>query len=90
MGRLFIPTLSHWQNKNIWSGSLGAGNYYITPQEEVDGVPTRLRVQVWGGKLCYELASPETEESFPLSEEGLAQLERWLEGALAALSEGAM
>ena len=86
MDKLLIPSLSHWQNKNIWSGSLGAGNYYITPQAEVDGVPTELRVQVWGGKLCYELAAPEIEQVFPVSHDGLAQLEAWLEGELAALN----
>lgn len=79
MGILYLPTLSHWQNKNIWSGSLGRGNYYITPHDQ----PPRLLVQVWSGPLCYELATVEGEREFPLSDEGLEQLSHWLEGEMA-------
>lgn len=84
MGQLYLPSLSHWQNRNIWSGSLGRGNYYISPQPEAEGQPPRLLAQVWSGPLCRELAAVEQQRHFPLSAAGLDELARWLEEEMAA------
>lgn len=91
MGVLFIPTLSHWQLGNSWSGSLGRGSYYVTPRKRQEGeeeIP-ELYVEVWTGPLCYELSEAERTGSFPVTEEGLAEMEAWLETQLTELDRAA-
>jgi len=84
MSAIFLPTLSHWQHGNCWSGSLGRASYYATPRGGGDG-PTEIFAEAWTGPLCYELSQPERTETFPLSEEGLAALRGWLETVLGEL-----
>ena len=86
MSALFIPTLSHWLHLNCWSGSLGRASYYVTPRvlEGQENVPAEDRavelfVETWTGPLCYELSQMEAERTFPMSEEGRAEMKRWLE-----------
>lgn len=95
MGGLFIPTLSHWQLGNPWSGSLGRGSYHVTPrkrEEERDGETVQipeLYVEAWTGPLCYELSAAERTACFPVTEEGLEAMRLWLEENLTALDEAA-
>lgn len=91
MGALFIPSLSHWQLGNSWSGSLGRGSYYVTPRkrEEGDEVIPELFAEVWTGPICYELSEAERTETFPVTEGGLAELAVWLEEQLTELDRAA-
>ena len=91
MSRIFIPTLSHWQLGNRWSGSLGRASYYVTPRQRQEGEQTvdELYVEAWTGPICYEQAQAERTASFPVTEEGLEQLRAWLEDNLAQIDQAA-
>ena len=68
---LYLPTLSHWEHGNPWTGSWGPkARFYIVPQEG------QMNVQMWEGPLCRTLA--QLEEQFPISEEGIEQVRTWL------------
>lgn len=87
MSEIFLPTLSHWQHGNCWSGSLGRASYYATPRGE--GGPTEIFVEAWTGPICYELSQAERTETFPISEEGLDAMRVWLETNLEELRRAA-
>ena len=95
MGALFIPTLSHWQLGNPWSGSLGRASYHVTNrkrEEERDGETVKipeLFVEAWTGPLCYELSEAERTAVFPVSQEGIDGMRAWLEENLAELDAAA-
>lgn len=79
MAELFLPVLSHFQNKNPWSASAGRLRYRILPtvtDEEGNGT---LTAEVWEGPWAYEFSSVEESRTFPLSEEGLAALPGWIQ-----------
>ena len=80
MESIFIPTLSFWENKNSWYGSLGQARFFIQPQEEI------LAVQLWQGPLNRELSPILAEISFPLTQEGLSALTSWLTEQAASLN----
>lgn len=91
MSSIFIPTLSHWQLGNRWSGSLGRASYYVTPRQREEGgakIP-ELFVEVWTGPSCYELSTPEVTCTFPVTDEGLSEMRTWLETQLTALDRKA-
>lgn len=88
MGELFIPTLSHWQLGNYWSGSLRRASYHVTPRKREDG-GQELFAEAWTGPTCYELSTAEKTAVFPVTEEGLAELKSWLEDTLTALDGAA-
>ena len=35
--------------------------------------------ELWHGRLCYELSEMEAQQTFPMSEEGRADMLAWLE-----------
>ncbi len=76
---IFIPTLSHWEHGNKWTGERGRARFYIAPE---DG---RLNAQLWLGPLCRERSQIDSTASFPISEEGLRELAAWLEEGAARL-----
>lgn len=82
MQPILIPTLLFWENKNTWYGSKGLARFYIKPiTVEAEGVPPedRLEVELWRGPLMKSLSEVIATASFPVSEEGLAQMTAWLE-----------
>lgn len=91
MSVIFLPSLSHWELGNYWSGSLGRASYHVAPRRREDGEEKRpeLFAEVWTGPLCYELSTPERTEVFPVTEEGLAALRAWLEENLAETDRAA-
>lgn len=91
MSAIFIPTLSHWQLGNSWSGSLGRGSYYVTPRTREEGEEKirELFAEVWTGPACYELSQAEQTAAFPVTEEGLVTLRAWLEETLAEVDRAA-
>ena len=72
MEDFFLPVLSHFQNENFWTASAGALCYRVTPREE------GLAAEVWEGPWRYEDSRVEETRTFPLSDEGLEELRRWL------------
>ena len=91
MSVIFLPTLSHWQLGNHWSGSLGRASYYVTPRQREEGEKkiSELFAEIWTGPLCYELSTAERTETFPVTAEGLDSLRIWLEANLAELDRAA-
>jgi hypothetical protein len=91
MDPLFIPSLSHWQLGNYWSGSLGRASYHVTPREREDGDEkiAELYAEIWTGPTCYELSTAEITQTFPITQEGLGQLHDWLLQTLAQVDEAA-
>lgn len=95
MAPLFLPVLSHFENKNRWSSSAGRLRYLITPHlaplpkgmEEADGAPpgSTLTVEVWEGPWAYEFSTVEHTETFPLTQEGLNALPPFLQTWQAAM-----
>lgn len=81
---LYLPVLSHFENRNTWSSGAGRMRYLITPHlapfpegmEEGDGAPpgSTLTVEVWEGPWAYEFSTVEVCETFPLTPEGLDAL----------------
>lgn len=69
---LFLPVLSHFENGNFWTASGGMLRYKIVPGEE------GLTAEVWEGPWSYKFSRVEETRLFPLSEEGLGELRRWL------------
>jgi len=69
---LFLPTLSHWQHKNTWTGSRGAANFSVTVSQE------ELTAEIWRGPLIRALSEVACSARFPVSEEGTEALRRWL------------
>ena len=84
MAQLFFPVLSHFQNNNGWLSSDGRLRYRITPTlepcaegEDPDGI---LTVEVWEGPWAYEFSTVEESKDFPLTDEGLQDILKWLDG----------
>jgi hypothetical protein len=69
---LFLPTLSSMEYGNLWTGSRKNARWRILP---ADGAMT---AEVWPGPLCYECSTVTHTAQFPISEEGIEQLRRWL------------
>ena len=85
MAEIFIPTLHTFANENVFTGSCGALRFRIAPtveketKHEVDMEESLMHCEFWHGPLCYELSQMEAERTFPMSEEGRAEMKRWLE-----------
>ena len=87
MSALWLPVFHHFENGNIFTGSLGPFRYKITPNvvmsaanpKEVDHPASSIKAEYWHGPLSYEFSDIEGEKTFPMSPEGRADLLSWLE-----------
>ena len=85
MPDIFIPTLHTFANDNIFTGSCGALRFRIVPtvvwetKHEVNMGESSIHCEFWHGQLCYELSQMEGERTFPMSEDGRAEMKQWLE-----------
>ncbi len=71
-----VPNLHYFRSGNPFSGSSGRFRYRLAPEEK-----TNLTASAWFGPYAMN-ATPETErrqETFPLTEDGLAAAVRWLD-----------
>ena len=70
------PLLHYFACGNIFSGSNKKKRYKIWPDKETG----QMLCKAWIGELCIELTPPEeiAEASFPITEEGRADMIRWL------------
>lgn len=80
MAELFLPVLSHFQNKNPWSASAGRLRYRVLPTVGETEADSFLTAQVWEGPWAYEFSTVEEAKTFPLTQEGLEALPSWLAG----------
>lgn len=72
MGELYLPVLSHFQNGNVWTASIGRLHFKVTPSQEA------LSAEIWEGPWSYTLSSVEETGAFPLEEDGIEALRAWL------------
>ena len=85
MADIFLPTLHWFAMTNTFSGSSGEFRFMIKPNvimktpKEVDFDQSTIRCQFWHGPFCYEKSEMEGEQTFPMSEEGRADMKAWLE-----------
>lgn len=84
MPDLFLPTLHTFAMNNIFTGSWGPFRFRAAPNiimlnpKEVDMEQSSIHAEFWHGPFCYEKSQMEGEQTFPMSEEGLASLRAWL------------
>lgn len=55
--------------------------YLVRPNKEAG----ELEAFTWKEDLCFDRAAENNEAHFPLNEEGLSQVQQWLQGEYAAL-----
>lgn len=79
---IFLPTLSHWEFGNGWSGSWGNACFQVRPEEGA------LCAELWTGPLCRAMSTVEEAARFPVNEDGIEQLRRWLEEQSARRTGG--
>ncbi len=84
MEQLFLPTLHTFAMDNIFTGSCGSFRFRAAPnvvmqnRKEVDMEQSSIRVECWHGPLCYEKSTMEDAATFPMSEQGRADMLAWL------------
>ena len=82
---IYLPVLHWFAMNNLFTGSCGAFRFRVEPTvvmatpREVDFAQSSLKAEFWHGKFCYELSQMEGEQTFPMSEEGKADMKAWLE-----------
>ena len=83
---LFLPTLHSFAMNNIFTGSCGMFRFRAKPNvvmataKEVDFEQSTITAQFWHGLYCYEISEMEGEKTFPMTEDGRAEMKSWLEG----------
>ena len=84
MTELFIPTLHTFAMGNEFTGSASLFRFRIKPdvvmatRKEVDFEQSTIQAEYWHGLFCYEKSEIEGCESFPMTEEGRADMLAWL------------
>lgn len=85
MAEVYIPTLHTFAMNNIFTGSCGlfrfraAPNVVMRTQKEVDFEKSSIDAEFWHGLYCYEKSEMEGKMTFPMTEEGRADMKAWLE-----------
>lgn len=84
MEELYLPTLHTFENGNVFTGSLGALRFKVTPNvvmrsaKEIDPEGSSMTAQYWHGPFCFEKSEIEGEKTFPMTEKGKAAMQAWL------------
>ena len=63
-----------FHNDNTFLGSYEGMRFKLTP----DVAAMEIRAEYWFGPLCYESSVMDGEQSFPLSDAGIAEMTEWL------------
>ncbi len=71
---LYIPNCMSFHNDNIFLGSYKGMRFKLSPNVE----EVTIRAEYWYGPLCYEKSQMDGEKTFPLSEEGIAEMTAWV------------
>lgn len=80
---LYIPNYMSFNNENTFLGSYNGLRFKLTP----DVKETTISAEYWYGPLCYEKSTMDGQQSFPLSQEGIAEMTMWIR-SLAPKREG--
>ena len=84
MAELFLPTLHTFAMNNLFTGSMGAFRFRAKPNvvmataKEVDFEQSSIFVEYWHGPFCYEKSEMEGSNTFPMTEQGRAEMLAWL------------
>lgn len=84
MAELFLPTLHTFAMNNIFTGSMGSLRFRVKPNvvmlnpKEVDYAQSSIFVEYWHGPYCYEKSEMEGSETFPMTEAGRVEMQKWL------------
>ena len=83
---IYLPTLHTFAMNNVFTGSHGDLRFRIVPKvaklpgsKEVDMESSSIECEYWYGDLCYEKSQMEEKQIFPMTEEGRAAMQNWLE-----------
>ena len=85
MKEIFLPTLHWFAMTNLFTGSCGEFRFRAKPNvvmataKEVDFDQSTITAEFWHGLYCYEKSEMEGISTFPMTEEGLLEMKRWLE-----------
>jgi hypothetical protein len=85
MKEVFLPTLHWFAMTNLFTGSCGEFRFRAKPNvvmataKEVDFDQSTITAEFWHGLYCYEKSEMEGNSTFPMTEEGLLEMKRWLE-----------
>ena len=85
MKEIFLPTLHWFAMTNLFTGSCGEFRFRAKPNvvmataKEVDFDQSTITAEFWHGLYCYEKSEMEGSSTFPMTEEGLLEMKRWLE-----------
>ena len=88
MKEIYLPTLHSFAMKNTFTGSCGefrfraAPNVIMATAKEVDFDQSSIKCEFWHGPFCYEKSEMEGERTFPMTEEGMAEMKAWLESSI--------
>ena len=80
--QLYLPTLSHWEYGNEWSGERGVARFLILP---ADG---QMNVEMWRGPMCREFSQVLVTGQFPVSDEGIEEMRSWILEQAAQINGG--
>lgn len=83
MNELDLQKLTFFTEGNTFTGERTGEQgailrYLVKPNREAND----LAAFVWHSDVCFEQAGEKEERSFPLSEEGLEEIQRWLQEQL--------
>ena len=85
MKEIFLPTLHWFAMTNLFTGSCGEFRFRAKPNvvmataKEVDFDQSTITAEFWHGLYCYEKSEMEGSATFPMTEDGLLEMKRWLE-----------
>ena len=88
MKEIFLPTLHWFAMTNLFTGSCGefrfraAPNVIMATAKEVDFDQSSIKCEFWHGPFCYEKSEMEGERTFPMTEDGMAEMKAWLESSI--------
>ena len=71
---LYVPNYMSFNNDNIFLGSFQGLRFKMTP----DIKEMTILAEYWYGPLCYEKSQMDGQDTFPLSEEGIANMTAWI------------
>ena len=86
---IYLPTLHTFAMNNIFTGSHGNLRFRIAPKvaklpgsKEVDMENSAIECEYWYGELCYEKSQMEEKQIFPMTDDGRAAMQAWLESKI--------
>lgn len=71
---LYVPNYMSFHNDNIFLGSYKGMRFKLSPNVEEE----TIHGEYWFGPLCYELSEMDGEETFPMTDEGIAEMTQWV------------